>query len=176
MAGFGDFRPWNQNDKTKPRADLGVVRQDSEDDRNRVGVWRVDRFSWRLDAGRVSNTAVARLNLVVLRVADIDRSAAFYALLGLQFTKHAHGAGPQHYACESNGVVFELYPNPPGETAPALARIGFEVPDVDELVERISTFAGAKVIAAARDSEWGRRAVIADPDGHHVELLCASKA
>ncbi|MGH7214438.1 MAG: VOC family protein [Tepidisphaeraceae bacterium] len=54
-----------------------------------------------------------RVNLVVLRVADIDRAAAFYRLLGFEFSKHAHGTGPQHYACESNGFVFELYPATP---------------------------------------------------------------
>jgi hypothetical protein len=32
-----------------------------------------------------------RVNLFVLRVADIDRSAAFYRLVGFQFSKHAHG-------------------------------------------------------------------------------------
>jgi hypothetical protein len=48
-----------------------------------------------------------RLNLVVLRVADVDCSAAFYRLLGLEFRKHAHGSGPLHYACDSGGFVFE---------------------------------------------------------------------
>lgn len=45
-----------------------------------------------------------RLNLIVLRVADIDRAAEFYRLLGVEFTKHAHGSGPLHYAADSNGL------------------------------------------------------------------------
>jgi predicted enzyme related to lactoylglutathione lyase len=27
------------------------------------------------------------------------------------------------------------------------------------------------VISAPKDSDWGRRAVVADPDGHRIELL-----
>ena len=55
-----------------------------------------------------SPVAKSRLNLVVLRVADIERSAAFYRLLGLDFIKHAHGSGPTHYASESDGFVFDV--------------------------------------------------------------------
>jgi hypothetical protein len=32
-----------------------------------------------------------RLNLVVVRVADIDRAASFYRLLGSECSKHGHG-------------------------------------------------------------------------------------
>lgn len=46
-----------------------------------------------------------RLNLVVLRVADLDRAAAFYRLLGFEFTKHAHGSGPEHYASDSKMAI-----------------------------------------------------------------------
>ena len=50
------------------------------------------------------------LNLVVIRAEDIDRAAAFYGLLGLEFQKHRHGSGPEHYASEERGIVFEIYP------------------------------------------------------------------
>jgi lactoylglutathione lyase len=112
-----------------------------------------------------------RLNLVVLRVADIDRSAAFYRLLGLEFTKHAHGSGPLHYACDSDGFVFELYPASPELPVSPSTRIGFAVSDVDAAASKLAAAPGAKLVAAAKDSEWGRRAVVADPDGHRVELV-----
>ncbi len=114
-----------------------------------------------------------RLNLVVLRVADIDRAAAFYRLLGCEFTKHAHGTGPQHYVCEANGIVFELYPASPEQPVSSSTRIGFAVADVDDATSKLGAVTGASVIAAPKDSEWGRRAVVADPDGHRVELLAA---
>ena len=112
-----------------------------------------------------------RLNLVVLRVADIDRSAAFYRLLGLEFTKHAHGSGPPHYASDSGGLVFEPYPATPGQPASASTRIGFAVAGIDEAVAKLAAAPGASLITPPKDSEWGRRAVVADPDGHRIELL-----
>jgi predicted enzyme related to lactoylglutathione lyase len=116
----------------------------------------------------------ARLNLLVLRVADIERSAAFYSLLGLAFVRHAHGAGPSHYACERDGFVFELYPATPQQPVSASVRIGFAVVDVDAAVAQLCSVAGAKLVSPPADSEWGRRAVVADPDGHRIELVCAT--
>src|SRR5688500_11494313 len=112
-----------------------------------------------------------RLNLIALRVADIDRAAGFYGALGLQFLKHAHGTGPQHYACESEGFVFELYASTSDQPISASARIGFMVDDVDEAAARLGAIEGARIVSAPKDSPWGRRAVVADPDGHRVELV-----
>ena len=119
---------------------------------------------------------VPRVNLIVLRVADIDRAEAFYRLLGLEFSKHAHGSGPLHYAAESDGFVFELYPCSPGHPVTTSTRIGFAVADVDEAASKLGTVPGARVVSAPKDSEWGRRAVVADPDGHRVELVGTGKA
>jgi hypothetical protein len=111
-----------------------------------------------------------QLNLVVLRSPDIDRAAKFYQQLGLLFSKHAHGSGPEHYASETNGFVFEIYPAT-AKSQPTLGtRIGFIVDSVDELIPLIVEI-GAQVLTAPTDSEWGRRAVVKDLDGHTVELL-----
>jgi lactoylglutathione lyase len=110
------------------------------------------------------------LNLIVLRASDIEKSAAFYRDVGLSFTKHAHGSGPEHFASESSGAVLELYPATANQPVSASTRIGFSVGDVDAVVNALVA-AGAKVVTAAADSEWGRRAVVADPDGHRVELV-----
>jgi lactoylglutathione lyase len=50
------------------------------------------------------------LNLVVLRTPDLGRAVEFYSRLGLQFTKHRHGQGAEHFAAEFGDGVFELYP------------------------------------------------------------------
>ena len=50
------------------------------------------------------------LNLLVLRSTDIEAARRFYELLGLSFTRHAHGSGPEHYAHEDERGVFEIYP------------------------------------------------------------------
>ncbi len=115
-----------------------------------------------------------RVNLVVLRVADIDRSAAFYQLLGFEFSKHAHGTGPQHYASDADGFVFELYPATAEQGVSSSTRIGFAVANVDDAAAKLSSFSDAKLVTAAKDSEWGRRAVVADPDGHRIELVAAT--
>lgn len=122
---------------------------------------------------RLETSAISapRLNLVVLRVADLERSAAFYQLLGLEFARHAHGSGPQHYASESEGMVFELYPSSAEQPVCPSTRIGFTVTNVDDAVAQLEGDAHAKVIAPPKDSEWGRRAVVADPDGHRVEQV-----
>jgi catechol 2,3-dioxygenase-like lactoylglutathione lyase family enzyme len=110
------------------------------------------------------------LNLVVLRSPDVARAAAFYTRLGLQFSQHRHGSGPEHFAAELPGGVFELYPLSPDGPSTLGTRIGFRVPSVDAAIAALSDFPNA-VVTSARDSEWGRRAVVADPDGHRVELL-----
>ena len=110
------------------------------------------------------------LNLVVLRSLDVARAAAFYTRLGLQFSQHRHGGGPEHFAAKLPGGVFELYPLSPDGSSTLGTRIGFRVPSVDSAIAALSDYPGA-VVTSARDSEWGRRAVVADPDGHRVELL-----
>jgi lactoylglutathione lyase len=111
-----------------------------------------------------------KLNLVVLRSADIDRAVKFYGQMGLLFTKHAHGKGPEHYASEVAGSVFELYPATEKSPSTAAARIGFSVESVDKIVPLLRQI-GAQVLTEPSDSEWGRRAVVKDLDGHTVELI-----
>lgn len=110
------------------------------------------------------------LNLVVLRSPDIERAAKFYQAMGFLFTRHSHGSGPEHYTSEVNGLVFEIYPMTTKSTPTAGARIGFRVDSVDETLDLLIK-AGAEVVSPATDSQWGRRAVMKDLDGHVIELV-----
>jgi len=112
------------------------------------------------------------LNLVVLRFQDIDRAAAFYSRLGLCFERHRHGKGAEHFAAELPGGVFELYTQTSDTPATLGTRIGFKVASVDAVVAALGDYPGA-VVVAPKDSEWGRRAVVADPEGHRIELIQA---
>jgi len=115
------------------------------------------------------------LNLVVLRSPDITRAAEFYTRLGLQFTLHRHGSGPEHFTSVlADGGVFELYPLESGATVFG-TRIGFRLPSVDDAVAALTGHPGA-IVSMPAESEWGRRAVVLDPDGNKVELaqLCGS--
>ena len=110
------------------------------------------------------------LNLIVLRSPDMPRAAEFYSRLGLHFTRHQHGSGPEHFAAELGSGVFELYPQSPDGPSTLGTRIGFSVPSLDSAIAALSEYPAA-IISPPKDSEWGRRAVVADPDGHRVELL-----
>lgn len=110
-----------------------------------------------------------RLNLVVLRAAGPEMLAGFYSELGLVFELHRHGAGPEHFASEDGGVVFEIYPASQKSPPTAGLRLGFEVGDVREMTNRLVE-AGATVISGPTDSPWGMRAVVQDPEGHKLEL------
>lgn len=108
------------------------------------------------------------LNLVVLRCRDLEASVAFYQRLGLTFIKHRHGKGPEHYSADLNGTVFELYPLVSNDTSTRGTRIGFRVTSVDSILATLDD--PSAIHSPAMDSEWGRRAVIIDPDGHRIEL------
>jgi len=114
------------------------------------------------------------LNLVVLRVSDIDRAADFYSQLGLTFTKHSHGKGPEHYAAEMSHMVFELYPQTSEDTSTKHTRIGFQVADAATTISRLEEKDG-KIVTPLKDSPWGLRAVLDDPFGHRIELTEAKR-
>ncbi len=108
------------------------------------------------------------LRLFVLRVADLDRSRSFYEALGLRFTLERHGSGPEHLAAEVEGIVFELYPRGTGPESTG-TRIGFQVASIEDAVSALQR-AGAVVLSPPTEGAGGKRAVIADSDGHRVEL------
>lgn len=115
------------------------------------------------------DTNSVRCNLVVIRSSQIEQAASFYRALGLHFTKHRHGNGPEHFASELDNQTFEIYPLADDATPTTETRIGFAVNQVDEVFDRLVE-AGGKSISPPKHSQWGRRAVICDPDGHRVEL------
>ncbi|MDA7907947.1 VOC family protein [Akkermansiaceae bacterium] len=114
-----------------------------------------------------------RMNLVVIRSQDVEASKSFYEKIGLTFERHMHGKGAEHYASESSAFVFEIYPD--SGTPSSGARVGFSVSDVDSTIEALRE-TGIEIVAEPKDSPWGRRAVVRDPDGHSVELTATIEA
>lgn len=123
---------------------------------------------------RAGTTPPTALNLIVLRAADLARAAAFYAALGVHLVRERHGNGPEHLAADLGGTVFEVYPLGTGPTTSA-TRLGFRVPALTAALLAVEAVGGS-IIESARDSPWGLRAVVADCDGHRVELVEASGA
>ena len=109
-------------------------------------------------------------NLIVIRSPDIDRAVTFYETIGMLFERHSHGKGPEHYASETCGFVFEIYPQRNGSANTANTRLGFSVDSVDDILGLLESL-DVEVVSPAKDSQWGRRAVVRDLDGHTVELV-----
>lgn len=118
---------------------------------------------------------ISSINLVVLRVPDLDTAVRFYSAIGLLFHRHAHGAGPEHCAAEIGKSVFEIYPLGPKDNPTTSTRVGFDVTNMDEAIA-LATQAGGRVVSSPKDSEWGRRAVLADPFEHRIELIERAEA
>ncbi len=116
-----------------------------------------------------------RLNLLVLRSPDPSGLADFYSRLGLAFERHWHGNGPEHFGAESGGTVLEIYPLDSTGGATAAVRLGFAVADVDKSCSDLLA-AGGTAVRSPCASQWGRRAVVQDLDGHKVELTEALEA
>ncbi|MCF7786065.1 MAG: VOC family protein [Prosthecobacter sp.] len=110
------------------------------------------------------------LSLLVLRSADPERLAAFYAHLGMKFVKHRHGSGPEHFSAElGTGGVFEIYPLNAADCPTTATRIGFCVDSVADACADIS-LNGGRLVSAPKIGVWGMRAVLDDPEGHRIEL------
>jgi predicted enzyme related to lactoylglutathione lyase len=113
--------------------------------------------------------ADAVLNLVVIRAIDLDRADRFYSALGIRLGRERHGTGPEHLAGQVGTAVLEIYPlRESGRTNEA--RLGFRVSSIADALAAAQA-AGGSVVTPPRASAWGLRAVLIDPDGHHVELL-----
>jgi lactoylglutathione lyase len=109
------------------------------------------------------------LTLLVIRSRDIDKLASFYSALGLSFTKHQHGKGPEHLSSTLGETVFEIYPANDANESTVSTRFGFSVPSLVDALRHLRDL-HAKVLSEPSDSPFGRRAVVQDFDGHKVEL------
>ena len=120
--------------------------------------------------------AMSRVGYVILFVADLERSVAFYRdVLGLPFK--LEGDGYVEFATQ--GAKFGLYDrNRLGElTGQGTAQpaepggeVVFLVEDVDAEAERLRA-AGATILSGPVDRPWGHRTLhVEDPDGFVVEL------
>ena len=111
-----------------------------------------------------------KINLIVIRAKDLEVSKEFYETLGMSFSYEQHGQGEKHLSTILKGTVFEIYPCT-DELNTSSVRLGFQVSSVDEVIEELQQIIEVVVISSPKNSQWGRRAVILDPDGQKIELL-----
>ena len=107
--------------------------------------------------------------LVVIRTVQVDNTVKFYRLLGVDFVQEKHGKGPEHFAGKVGGVVLEIYPLREGTASNPGGRFGFKVAKLEDLIKTLRS-AGVAFIEEAKQTDWGYRAIVRDPDGRAVEL------
>ncbi len=104
------------------------------------------------------------------RAAEV---VAFYRAIGVPLEDERHEEGPAHWACSLGPVHFAVF-----EAAEGAARgraeggatmIGLSVTSLEEAVAA-AVGMDARVLVLPEEVPWGRRAVVADPDGRSVEL------
>jgi len=103
-----------------------------------------------------------QISLLVIRCKNIEKNKIFYESLGLLFQKEKHGDGLEHYSCEDNHVVFELYSNA-GVSPNDNVRLGFKVKNLDEIIKNLE-------IDSSYEFSGKRVYIVVDPDGRKVEL------
>lgn len=107
-----------------------------------------------------------KLNLLVLRTPRLADMRDFYSALGANFESERHGNGPEHYAATlEDGLVLELYPALDESVPESGLRLGLKVKDIGETLRLLEQS------APPRQTQWGLRALVRDPDGRTVELL-----
>lgn len=122
----------------------------------------------------------ARINLVTLGVADLDRATAFYERLGWMRKARAWEAHIRFFALDN--LVLALFPRaalaedarvadtPPGFGGFTLAVNFASEAEVDRAFA-LALSAGAGALKQPVRAEWGGYSgYIADPDGHPWEL------
>src|SRR4051812_36710496 len=126
----------------------------------------------RLQQLSVDTMSQAKLNLVVIHSADLERSAQFYKALGVHMTLERHGSGPKHFAGRAGSVLLEIYPRKAGQASTG-TRLGFRIASLARVFDELIA-AGGSVASLPKKSPWGFRAVVVDPDGHRIELVIES--
>ena len=125
---------------------------------------------------RVGNSS-PRLVTVVLRVSDLDASAALYRDgFGLDFHLADHEGDDvwtsgRHAAttwADGEFLHFALYQSNDGISTTG-AQVAFRVDDLEAAHQR-ALDGGANVVHGPKDQPWGQSARYLDPDGNVIEL------
>ena len=120
--------------------------------------------------------AMDRVGYMILFVADLDRSVAFYRdVLGVPFK--LQGDGYVEFATQGAKLglydrnrLAELTGQGTGRPVEPGGEVVFLVEDVDAEAERLQA-AGATILKGPVDRPWGHRTLhVEDPDGFVVEL------
>jgi transcriptional regulator with XRE-family HTH domain len=120
-----------------------------------------------------STRSSTRMTLLVLRVADLEVSRAFYAGLGLELVAEQHGNGPLHYSCTMEQTVMELYPCT--ERSPRSSRLRFGFQARKDAIDRLCSSGFLKERPRViRSLPQSKVYLVRDPDENSIELEVAA--
>jgi predicted enzyme related to lactoylglutathione lyase len=106
---------------------------------------------------------------IVLYALNLSETAEFYRSIGIELDENE-----QRAVGEAGLVRIVIIRAASADVAPTgsvgTAMIGIDVWNLEGLVERLQAD-GRRVLRPAQQLDWGRRAVVADPDGRPVELV-----
>ena len=96
----------------------------------------------------------------------------FYSKLGFNVQKHKHGDGDLHLVCKNGDVLLEIYPLPNSDNQHATKniKIGFKI-DSHETILNGSEFFKQYLYQTPKETEWGRKMSLIDPDGNIIDLF-----
>lgn len=125
------------------------------------------------------------MNVLGIIVSDLTTSVAFYAKLGLAFTRygddHAEATLPGgiKLMLDTEGLIKSLVPGWSRPAGSHVFSLAFEMPSPQAVDARFAELsaAGSPVVRKPWDADWGQRyAVLLDPDGNGVDLFCPLKS
>jgi catechol 2,3-dioxygenase-like lactoylglutathione lyase family enzyme len=113
-----------------------------------------------------------RLNHVTLRVAELDRSIAFYKMLGL--TQIVSDDRYARFVCPDGDSTLSLESRDESpRSAPSVISVHFETERLDALVDELQQ-QGVEFDQEPKDQPYlWREAILRDPDGHRLFLYHA---
>jgi lactoylglutathione lyase len=123
---------------------------------------------------------ITSIGHVAVRVADIDRSLAFYTgRLGFPEMLRLHrddGSLWLVYLRITDAQYLELFPDAKGERAPpedanGLNHLCLTVDDIEAAVARLAERGVPLLRPLKRGADGNRQAWIEDPDGNRIELM-----
>ncbi len=114
----------------------------------------------------------AFLFYIVIYSCNLLESDKFYSKIGFNVEKHQHGDGDQHLVCKNGDVLLEIYPlpNSDNQNVTKNIKIGIKVASHKTILNQ-SEFFRQYFYLSPRETEWGRKMSLIDPDGHIIDLF-----
>lgn len=116
-----------------------------------------------------------RLNHISIKVSNLERSIAFYEILGLRLIV-CTGNPYARFECADGGTTFSLSEAEQDEVIPGDTGLYFEVGNVAATVAHLQA-RGLEFYTPVKEESWlWTEAWFRDPDGHQLCIYHAGKA